>query len=70
MHIVRANVPVAVFSLEMSKEQLVNRVLCSEAMVDSNKVRTGKLEENDWTNLLELLDHFQKRRFILMIHQE
>ena len=45
---VRANVPVAVFSLEMSKEQLVNRILCSEAMVDSNKVRTGKLEENDW----------------------
>ena len=48
---VRAKVPVAIFSLEMSKEQLVNRILCSEAMVDSNKVRTGKLEENDWTKL-------------------
>ncbi len=48
---VRANVPVAIFSLEMSKEQLVNRILCSEAMVDSNKVRTGKLEEDDWTKL-------------------
>mgnify|MGYP004466701265 FL=1 len=48
---VRANVPVALFSLEMSKEQLVNRILCSEAMVDSNKVRTGKLEEDDWTKL-------------------
>ena len=48
---VRANVPVAVFSLEMSKEQLVNRILCSEAMLDSNKVRTGKLEEDDWTKL-------------------
>ena len=47
----RANVPVAVFSLEMSKEQLVNRILCSESMVDSNKVRTGKLEEDDWTKL-------------------
>jgi len=52
---VRANVPVAVFSLEMSKEQLVNRILCSEAMVDSNKVRTGKLEENDWTKLAETI---------------
>ena len=52
---VRANVPVAVFSLEMSKEQLVNRVLCSEAMVDSNKVRTGKLEEDDWTKLAETI---------------
>ncbi len=50
---VRAKVPVAVFSLEMSKDQLVNRILCSEAMVDSNKVRTGKLEENDWTKLAE-----------------
>ena len=50
---VRENVPVAVFSLEMSKEQLVNRILCSEAMVDSNKVRTGKLEEEDWTKLAE-----------------
>lgn len=50
---VRANTPVAVFSLEMSKDQLVNRIMCSEAMVDSNKVRTGKLEENDWTKLAE-----------------
>ena len=47
----KANVPVAVFSLEMSKEQLVNRILCSESMVDSNKVRTGKLDEDDWTKL-------------------
>ena len=48
---VRANVPVVIFSLEMSKEQMVNRILCSESMVDSNKVRTGKLEEDDWTKL-------------------
>ena len=51
----RANIPVAVFSLEMSKEQLVNRILCSESMVDSNKVRTGKLEEDDWTKLAETI---------------
>lgn len=48
---IRENVPVAVFSLEMSKDQLVNRILCMEAMVDSNKVRTGKLEEDDWNKL-------------------
>ena len=48
---VKANIPVVIFSLEMSKEQMVNRILCSEAMVDSNKVRTGKLEEDDWTKL-------------------
>ena len=47
----RGNAPVAIFSLEMSKDQLVNRILCSEAMVDSNKVRTGKLDEDDWVKL-------------------
>jgi len=47
----KANVPVALFSLEMSKEQMVNRILCSEAMVDSNKVRTGKIEDEDWEKL-------------------
>lgn len=47
----RGNAPVAIFSLEMSKDQLVNRILCSEAMVDSNKVRTGKLSEDDWVKL-------------------
>jgi len=52
---VRAKVPVAIFSLEMSKEQMVNRILCSEAMVDSNKVRTGKLDEQDWTKLASAL---------------
>ena len=52
---VRAKVPVAIFSLEMSKEQLVNRILCSEAMVDSNKVRTGKLDEEDWNTLAKAI---------------
>lgn len=49
----KAEVPVVIFSLEMSKDQMVNRILCSEAMVDSNKVRTGKLEEEDWAKLAE-----------------
>ena len=48
---IKAGVPVAIFNLEMSKEQLVNRILSSEAMVDSNKIRTGKLEEEDWNKL-------------------
>ncbi len=42
---------VAIFNLEMSKEQVGNRILCSEAMVDSNKVRTGQLEDDDWVKL-------------------
>lgn len=48
---IRGKTGVAIFSLEMSKDQLVNRMLCSEAMVDSNKMRTGKLEEDDWEKL-------------------
>ena len=52
---IRAETPVLIFSLEMSKEQLVNRILCSEAMIDSNKLRTGKIEENDWIKIVENL---------------
>lgn len=48
---VKAGVPAVIFNLEMSKEQVVNRILCSEAMVDSNKVRTGQIEDNDWMKL-------------------
>ncbi|MFP4472851.1 MAG: replicative DNA helicase [Candidatus Omnitrophota bacterium] len=42
------NKPVAFFSLEMSKEQLVQRMLCSQARIDANKVRTGFLSGSDW----------------------
>ena len=52
---VHAKVPVAIFSLEMSKEQLVNRILCCEAMVDSQKMRTGKLEDEDWQKIARAL---------------
>lgn len=44
-------VPLAVFSLEMSKEQLVQRMLCSHAKVDAHKVRTGYLAPSDWPRL-------------------
>ncbi len=47
----KANVPVAIFNLEMSKEQVVNRILCSEALVNSDKVRTGQIDDNDWMKL-------------------
>ena len=44
-------VPVLVFSLEMSKESLIERVLCSEARVDSQRLRGGFLETRDWINV-------------------
>lgn len=43
--------PVAIFSLEMSKEQLAFRMLCSEAMVDSNNIRKGFIRKDDWHKL-------------------
>ena len=52
---IRHNVPVAIFSLEMSEEQLVNRMLCSEAMIDAQKLRTGELEDDDWGKLIQAL---------------
>jgi replicative DNA helicase len=46
-----SKVPIVVFSLEMSKEQLALRMLCSEARVDAHKMRSGFLSESDWPKL-------------------
>lgn len=48
-----AKVPVAVFSLEMPKGQLVRRLLGSEARVDGNRIRTGQLHKEDWPKLAD-----------------
>jgi replicative DNA helicase len=48
---IEGNVPVAIFSLEMSKEQLSMRMLCAEAMVDSSRIRSGFLSRDDWERL-------------------
>ncbi|HYR90712.1 MAG TPA: replicative DNA helicase [Terriglobia bacterium] len=47
--------PVGIFSLEMSKEQLLMRMLCSEARVDAHKVRTGYLGKDDFRKLIDAL---------------
>ena len=49
----RKDKSVAIFSLEMSKEQLVNRLFSLESKVDSQKIRTGSLEDEDWAKLIE-----------------
>ncbi len=49
----REGVPCAIFSLEMSKEQLVMRMMCSEAMVDAQKLRTRKLTDREFVKLTE-----------------
>jgi len=47
---------VAVFNLEMSKTQLMNRILCSQALVESNKLRLGDLSSDDWLQISEVMD--------------
>lgn len=48
---VERKIPVALFSLEMSKEQLVLRMLCAQSEVEGTRLRTGFLQESDWTKL-------------------
>ena len=49
----KADVPVAVFSLEMSKEQLATRLIAMDSMVDSQSIRTGQLLDTDWDKIME-----------------
>ena len=54
----KANIPVAIFSLEMSKDQLVQRLLCSEAEVDTQRLKTGNMQAKDWEKLAVAMDAF------------
>jgi replicative DNA helicase len=62
---VKSNKAVAYFSLEMSKEELVGRILASEAMVDSQKIRSGKLEDEDWISLTNASGSLSETKIIL-----
>lgn len=48
---IRDKVATAIFSLEMSKEQLTQRILCAEALIDSHRLRTGDITEDEWIKL-------------------
>ena len=49
------NLPVSIFSLEMSKEQLVQRLLASEARIESNRLRAGRISQNEWEPLSQAI---------------
>ena len=59
------NKTVAIFSLEMSSEQLVNRLLAMEARIDAQKLRNGSLEDQDWESLLESAGTVAKSNLII-----
>ncbi|WP_343210279.1 replicative DNA helicase [Anaerolentibacter hominis] len=50
---IRSHVPTAIFSLEMSKDQLIKRMLSMHSKVDSQSIRTGNLQDEDWVKLVE-----------------
>ena len=54
----KKNTPVAIFSLEMSKEQLMQRMLCSEAEIDAQRVKTGNMQSKDWEKLANAMNAF------------
>lgn len=62
---VKNHVPTAIFSLEMSKDQLVNRILSMESKVDSQLIRTGNLSANDWEKLIESAGEISKAPLII-----
>lgn len=62
---VKNHITTAIFSLEMSKDQLVNRVLSMESKVDSQLIRTGNLSANDWEKLIESAGEISKAPLII-----
>ena len=61
----RQNLAVAIFSLEMSKEQLVNRLFSLESHVDAQVLRTGNLKDTEWEKLIEGAGRIGKSRMII-----
>src|SRR5262245_13466134 len=57
---VRANMPVALFTLEMSKAEVTQRLMCSEAKVESQRLRSGRLAQDDWPRLTAACDKLTK----------
>jgi len=55
MNAVKTGASVALFSLEMSKEQYVQRIISMESMVESTKLRTGNLDDEDWSRLISVM---------------
>lgn len=62
---IRKELPCMVFSLEMSKEQLVNRLLSMESNVDSQKLRSGNLTDSDWDALVEGINTVGNAKLII-----
>ena len=56
---------VGIFSLEMASQQLVTRMLCSEARVDSHKMRSGYLSKDDWKRLAKTMSKLARAKIFI-----
>ena len=61
----KKSLPVVIFSLEMSKEQLINRMFSLESSVDAQKLRTGQLNDQDWERLIESANIIGKSKLVI-----
>lgn len=62
---VRGKKSVALFSLEMSKDQLVQRMLCAEAQIDATRLRVGELKDDDWPKLMAAADRLSSANIFI-----
>ena len=57
---IREQLPVAIFTIEMSRDEVTQRLMCSEGKVDSSRLRTGKLAPEEWPKLTAACSHLQE----------
>jgi replicative DNA helicase len=62
---VREKIPVAIFSLEMSKESLVSRIISLDSMVEAQSIRTGNIRDEDWVKIIESTDNISRASLII-----
>ena len=66
LNVIKASrLPILFFSLEMSKEQIMNRLLAMESNIDASKLKTGQLSQNDWIKLNRVIKIFSKLPFFI-----
>ena len=61
----RNNIPVGIFSLEMSAEQLLHRLICSQSEVESDKIKNGSLNGNEYQRIVAAVNHMQKCSMVI-----
>lgn len=59
------NLPVGVFSLEMTAEQILHRIICSQSEVESEKIKNGSIEGSEYQRIVSCVNHIQEKKMII-----